>query len=89
MDATHSPLPAPPLASYSSRPGALIWSFRKSRDAWKSKHQELKAAVKGYQVRIADLAKSRAKWRREAEQAREQLAAVEAEMAGPRVELSA
>ena len=28
---------APARKEYSSRPGALIWFFRKSRDEWKAK----------------------------------------------------
>jgi hypothetical protein len=38
---------------YTSRPGALIWFFRQSRDRWKKKHQELKATVKGFTNQIA------------------------------------
>ena len=63
-----------------SRPGALVWFFRKSRDGWKHKYQELKATVKGYKNRIADLTKSREQWRLKAEQAGEQLATLQAEI---------
>jgi hypothetical protein len=71
---------------YTSRPGALIWSFRKSRDRWKSKHQALKASVKQYKNRAADLTKSRDRWRLKAEQATTRLAASEAEVAALRAE---
>jgi chromosome segregation ATPase len=71
---------------YASRPGALIWSFRKSRDRWKSKHQALKASVKRYKNRAADLTKSREQWRLKAEQATTRLAALEAEVAALRAE---
>jgi chromosome segregation ATPase len=72
--------------SYSSRPGALIWSFRKSRDRWKSKHQTLKASVKQDKNRVADLTKSREQWRLKAEQATTRLATLEAEIATLRAE---
>jgi uncharacterized protein YlxW (UPF0749 family) len=71
---------------YTSRPGALIWSFRKSRDRWKSKHQTLKASVKQYKNRVSDLTKSREQWRLKAEQATTRLAALEAEIATLRTE---
>ena len=45
---------------YKSRPGALIWFFRKSRDRWKQKYQVLKATVKKHKNRVADANKSRA-----------------------------
>jgi len=48
---------------YKSRPGALIWFFRKSRDLWKSKYQALKASVKQLRNHVADLTKSREQWR--------------------------
>jgi len=67
--------------AYTSRPGALIWFFKKSRNNWKSKYQDLKATIKGYKNRIADLTKSREQWRVRAEQAGERLAALEAEIA--------
>jgi hypothetical protein len=66
---------------YTSRPGALIWSFRKSRDRWKSKHQILKASVKQLKNRVADVTKSRDQWRLKAEHLTTRLAALEAEIA--------
>jgi chromosome segregation ATPase len=65
---------------YKSRPGALIWFFRKSRNLWKSKYQALKASVKQLRNHVADLSKSREQWRLKAEQANRQLAALEAEI---------
>ena len=67
--------------AYKSRPGALIWFFRKSRDLWKSKYQALKASVKQLKNRVADLTKSREQWRLKAEQANSQLADLQAEIA--------
>jgi hypothetical protein len=78
-----------PQKDYTSRPGALIWCFRKSRDRWKSKHQALKATVKGYKNRIADLTKSREQWRLKAEQAGEQLSASQAEVAALQARIAA
>ncbi len=72
---------APNANGYKSRPGALIWFFRKSRDQWKSKHQQLKATVKGYKNRLADLTLSRDSWRLKAEQAEIRLVALESELA--------
>jgi hypothetical protein len=89
MDGTSEPTGTPPPKDYKSRPGALVWFFRKSRDRWKSKYQNLKATVKGYKNRIADLTQSRQQWRHQAEQAGEQLAAVEAENAVLRAQIAA
>ena len=61
MEATVADLEAPSTETpknYTSRPGALIWFFRKSRDLWKSKYQTLKASVKQDKNRLADLTKS-------------------------------
>ena len=79
---------APTSKEYTSRPGALIWCFRKSRDRWKRKHQELKATVKGYKNRVADLTKSRDRWRLKAEESAAQGAALEAEVAALRAEIA-
>jgi chromosome segregation ATPase len=89
MDATAETLPASTREEYKSRPGALIWFFRKSRDRWKSKYQALKATVKGEKNRIADLTKSRQQWRLKAEQAGERLSALEAEIAELRTRITA
>jgi hypothetical protein len=37
MDATTETIVPPTPQDYKSRPGALIWFFRKSRDGWKRK----------------------------------------------------
>lgn len=71
----------PAVNDYKSRPGALIWSFRKSRDRWKSKYQQLKATVKGYKNRLADLSQSRENWRLKAEQADLRVTDLESELA--------
>ena len=92
MEATVADVETTPRAApknYTSRPGALNWFFRKSRDLWKSKYQDLKATVNAYRNRIADLTKSREQWRVKAEQAGERLFALEAEVARLRAEVVA
>ena len=37
---------------YKSRPGALIWFFRKSRDLWKSKYQGNSRQITAYTIRV-------------------------------------
>jgi hypothetical protein len=66
---------------YTSRPGALVWFFRKSRDRWKKKHQDLKATVKGFKNQISAVTKSRETWRLKAEQASERISELEADVA--------
>jgi chromosome segregation ATPase len=83
-DSTRDPTPT----DYKSRPGALAWFFRKSRDGWKRKYRDLKVTVKGLKNRIADLTKSREQWRAKAEQAGERLGALEAENAELRSRLA-
>jgi chromosome segregation ATPase len=89
MDATAEMTPPSTRQDYKSRPGALIWSFRKSRDGWKRKYQGLKAAEKASKNRIADLTKSREHWRTEAQRLGERLAASQAEVAELRTGLAA
>lgn len=81
MDAITETIPPSPHPDYKSRPGALIWFFRKSRDGWKRKYQTLKAAEKSYKNRIADLTRSREQWRTRATLVGQRLAATEAELA--------
>ena len=88
-DATAETIPPSTPQGYQSRPGALIWFFRKSRDGWKRQYRDLKAAEKASKDRIADLAKSRAHRRAEAQRAGERLAAVEAELAALRARAAA
>jgi hypothetical protein len=89
MDGTAEPTGTPTSKDYKSRPGALAWFFRKSRDRGKRKYQDLKATLKRSQNRIADLTKSRQHWRLKAEQADERRAALEAEIADLRAQVAA
>ncbi len=79
---------SPSYQEYRSRPGALIWFFRKSRDNWKRKYMAAKATIKGHQNRAADVTKSRDQWRSKAEQAGEQRARLEAENAQLRAQIA-
>jgi len=88
MDATAEPAREPTNDDYASRPGALIWFFRKSRDRWKKKHQELKATVKGFKNQIAAVTKSREQWRLKAEGASVRVSELEAEIAALRAQIA-
>ena len=81
MDATAERTGKPARNDYTSRPGALIWFFHKSRDRWKKKHQDLRATVKGFKNQIAAVTKSRKQWRLKAEQASQRVFELEAEVA--------
>jgi len=89
MDATGELTAEPTSNDYTSRPGALVWFFRKSRDRWKKKHQDLRATVKGFKNQIAAVTKSREQWRLRAEQAGQRLAVLEAEAAALRAQVAA
>jgi hypothetical protein len=80
MDATAELTARPIPEDYTSRPGALIWFFRKSRDGWKRAHQDLQATVKRFKNQLAALTKSREQWRLKAQQASERASALEAEI---------
>jgi chromosome segregation ATPase len=88
MDATAEANATATCEDYKSRPGALIWFFRKSRDRGKSKHQNLKARVKGFKNQVAAVTKSREQWRAKAERAGEQIAALETENAALRAQIA-
>jgi chromosome segregation ATPase len=89
MDATAELTRTLTREDYTSRPGALIWFFRKSRNGWKRKHQDLQATVKGFKNQIAAVTKSREQWRLKAEQASERASALEAEVRELRVQVEA
>ena len=91
MDATLSDSLAstdPQTPEFKSRPGALAWSFRKSRDRWKAKCKQFKADIKRHTNRVADVTKSREHWRTQAEAARAQLRVREAEVAALRQQVA-
>lgn len=78
---------APAREGYSSRPGALIWFFRKSRDQWEAKCRAAKDELKRQKNRAADLSRSRDHWRAEAERDGRRAAELEAEVADLRSRL--
>jgi predicted nucleic acid-binding Zn-ribbon protein len=57
------------------------WFLGRSRDRWKQKYKDLKVEAKRLQNRVADVTKSREKWRQETEALRQRLQALEAENA--------
>jgi hypothetical protein len=89
MDATEGKVPATTREEYKCRPGGSIWFFRRSRDVWKRKYQQLRAIVKGLKNQVAAVTKSREQWRLKAEQAGERASDLEAEVAGLRARLAA
>src|ERR1700691_3809915 len=89
MDATAELTVTPSCEDYTSRPGALIWFFRKSRNGWKRKHQDLQATVKGFKNQIAAVTKSREQWRLKAEQASERVSALESDIKELRAQAAA
>ena len=89
MDAATQTIPAAAREDYKSRPGALIWFFKKSRNNWKQKYQALKASVKALKNQLAALTRSRADWRAKAEAAGRRAAALEAELAALRGHVAA
>lgn len=69
----------PTGASFKSRPGALVWFFRKSRDLWKGKSRKLRVALKREQNQVAAVTKSREQWKSKAQQAAAEQAALQRE----------
>jgi hypothetical protein len=84
MDAATETRPAEAREVYRSRPGALVWFFKKSRNKWKDKYRALKSSVKGLKNQLAAVTKSRQQWRAQAEAADRRAAALEAELAAAR-----
>jgi chromosome segregation ATPase len=66
--------PAVEKEAYKSPKHAQVWFLKRSRDLWKKKYQALKVEAKRWQNRVADVTKSRDKWRAQAEDAQRRLA---------------
>jgi predicted nucleic acid-binding Zn-ribbon protein len=60
-------------AAYTTSKQVQAWFLRRSRNLWKKKYAELKVESKRLQQRVADVCRSRASWRDEAEAARRQV----------------
>lgn len=67
--------------AYTTSKQVQAWFLRRSRDGWKNKYAALKVELKRFRQRAADLDRSRAQWRRQAEDARQQVEALRAENA--------
>lgn len=62
------------LAGYKSSYRHLAWSFRRSRDGWKAKHQQLKRDHKRLQNQVRAVTASRERHRQAAHQATQRAA---------------
>jgi len=65
---------------FRSRLGALVYWFKKSRDGWKRKYMEVKVEMHRMKVRVADVLKSRDRWRERAEVSETKVAQMQAEI---------
>lgn len=67
----------------------LAWSFRKSRENWKKKYQDLKGEHKRLENQVRDVRKSRGQWRDVAKQSQEESQVLREEIAGLQAQLAA
>jgi monoamine oxidase len=67
--------------AYTTSKQVQAWFLLRSRDLWKTKYANLKRELKRVRQRVADVDRSRAQWRRKAEEAGQQLEALQAENA--------
>jgi chromosome segregation ATPase len=67
--------------AYTTSKQVQAWFLRRSRDLWKTKYADLKLELKRARQRVADIDRSRGQWRRRAEDAGQQLEALQAENA--------
>ncbi len=68
-----------PNAEYTTPHRVQAWFLGRSRDRWKQKYMDLKAEAGRLQRRVADVGKSREKWRDEAEALRRRVQELEAQ----------
>jgi predicted RNase H-like nuclease (RuvC/YqgF family) len=71
----------PRATEYTTPPRVQAWFLGRSRDRWKKNYMELKAEWTRLQRRLADMGKSREKWRDEAEQLRRRVKELELQTA--------
>ena len=64
--------------AYTTPRWVQVWFLGRSRDRWKQKYKDLKVEAKCLQNRVADVTKSREKWRGETEQLRQRVQELEA-----------
>jgi chromosome segregation ATPase len=67
--------------AYTTSKQVQAWFLRRSRDLWKTKYADLKIELKRVRQRVTDMDRSRAQWRRKAEEAGQQLESLQAENA--------
>lgn len=75
--------------AYTTSKQVQAWFLRRSRDLWKSKYADLKLEFKRLRQRVADMESSRAQWRRKAEDAGQEIEALQAENAQLRAAVDA
>jgi chromosome segregation ATPase len=75
--------------AYTTSKQVQAWFLRRSRDLWKSKYADLKLELKRVRQRVADMERSRAQWCRKAEDAGQQIEALQAENARLRAAVDA
>ncbi len=68
-------------SKYKTSHRVQAWFLGRSRNRWKQKCRDLRVQTKRLQNRVADVTKSREKWRRETEQLQRRLQEVEAQNA--------
>lgn len=74
---------------YKSPRRVLVAFFARSRDKWKRKYMDQKAELKRLKNRVADVTKSREKWRDEADTFRRRAEELEVENTGLREQAAA
>jgi hypothetical protein len=75
--------------AYTTSKQVQAWFLRRSRDLWKAKYADLKVEAKRSRQRVADVDRSRAQWRRRAEDAARRLEELRAENARLRAAVEA
>jgi uncharacterized protein YlxW (UPF0749 family) len=78
MDAAHL---EESTGKYKTSHRVQAWFLARSRQRWKQKHGVLKVEAKRLQNRVADVTKSREKWRQQAEQLSRRVQELEAQTA--------
>ena len=68
-----------PKAEYTTPHRVQAWFLGRSRDGWKQKYMDLKANAVRLKRRVADVTKSREKWRDESEELRRRVQELEAQ----------
>lgn len=68
-------------AEYTTSRQVQAWFLGRSRDRWKQKYKKLKAEAGRLQRCVADVTKSREKWRDEAKESRRRFQELEAQTA--------